>query len=86
MEGIRRELTATEEDPEVPEPVSEVKRVLKEQLTSRLDLESLDADCLPVLASLLHPRFKNIKFFEDVDDKDAAKFALLLLMKADSKT
>ena len=58
---------------------------MKEQLTSRFDLESLDADCLPILASLLYPRFKNTKFFKDVDDKEAAKFALLLLMKAESK-
>ena len=33
------------------------------------------------MAALLDPRFKNTKFFPDKEDKEAAKSALLTLMK-----
>ena len=56
MEGLARGLVNDEEDLAA---ISNIKRELKEQLTSRFDLDCLDADSLPVMAALLDPRFKN---------------------------
>ena len=61
--------------------ISNVKKDLKEQLTNCFNLDCLNADSLPVMAALLDPRFKNAKFFPDKEDKEAAKSALLTLMK-----
>ena len=65
------------------EAISDVKTILQEQLTNRFELDSLDADSLPVLASLLDPRFKNTRFFPDAEDKQVAKSALLALMRTE---
>ena len=50
-------------------------------MTSRFNLDCLDADSLPVMAALRDPRFKNAKFFLDKEDKEAAKSALLTLIQ-----
>ena len=78
MEGLARGLVNDEENLTT---ISNVKKELKEQLTSLFNLDCLDADSLPVMAALLDSPFKNTKFFTDKEDKEAAKSALLTLRK-----
>ena len=80
MEGLARGVIVNDDDNEA---ISEVKTILREQLTNRFELDSLDADSLPVLASLLDPRFKNTQFFPDAEDKQVAKSALLALLRTE---
>lgn len=59
-----------------------MKNELKQQLMTRFKLNSLDKASLPVLASLLDPRFKNAKFLPQAEGKEEVKACLLSLMKA----
>ncbi len=61
VEGLYRGLVETADDSSA---VKEFKEILEAQLEKRFQLDSVDAASLPVLASLLDPRFKNAKFFQ----------------------
>ena len=78
MEGLNRGVRSSPND--ILE-IKQCKAILNEQLTQRFELDSVDAASLPVLASLLDPRFKNAKFFPDPADKQEAQEALLALIK-----
>ena len=60
MECFHKGLYTDKED---MSPIAKVEATLQEQLALRFELDSLDADALPVTASLLDARFKNVKFF-----------------------
>ena len=80
MEGLARGVIVNDDENEA---ISDVKTILREQLAKHFELDSLDADSLPVLASLLDPWFKNTRFFPDAEDKQVAKSALLALMRTE---
>lgn len=81
MEGLQKGLSSADDDCEA---ITSVKGILTEQITTRFKLDNLDADALPVMASLLDARFKKAKFFPDEEDKQASHSALLSLMKAET--
>lgn len=82
MEGLLRKIKFDDEDDDT---IHEVKSILIDQLSTRFELNSLDAGSLPVMASAVDPRFKALRFFSEQEDKKEVHQALLTWMRAETE-